>query len=308
MAPFSTYYGVGLVLPSVILSIIYLLSTVVSSLLPLISKRVNKDEGCVFRLPLVIRLMINAVFGAAEMKPIKQHVTSDDQENPRYFKMYIYEKRLKKNFSLVAILSVAFNVIGCSFVTLWTVLLFDESKTCNEVGFDCFSNRERVTDCGIFKNGTTVHINGTQYQLECYRIVFNYVEGLAAAGGITFFATVMVNILMLILIGIGSIKNVICRWVSAMIFCLLLILLPIAGILCNIYIIAPEESSFLNTFRLWVYFVSFYLSITASVLLLPDLMLDIEIPCLNIMELIVEDLQETDSDSDSDRESDYHLQ
>ena len=297
MASFSSYYIVGLVIPSVLLSAIYLFSTIVSSILMLLTKQVQ-DEGCVYRLPFMVRVIIGAVL-AVRIKPVKQYVALYSQEKPRYFELYIHHKRLKKTLSLIGILFNVFMVIGCSFVTLWTVLLVEESTTCDKVGFDCFSNKKEVTDC---KNDTTAHINGTDYQLECYRIAFDYIGGLAAAGGVTFFSAVVANVLMIVLVAISDIRSVICRWIFIILLLTFFILSPIAVILCNIYIPTLEEPSFLDKFRLWVYFLSFHLAITSCILLSPDVLLDISIPCFDVIAGELEDV-ENDSYSVSDYSS-----
>ena len=240
MVSFSTYYSVGLIIPSVTLGIIYLFSCVVGIILLITAKQSQHHQGYVFRLPLVIRLVISTVFVLLKIEPVKEQAASGEastaeegQEKRQYFELHIENKRLKSNFTVISIVVLAMTVIGCSFVTLWTVLFIDESTSCDEAGFDCFSDGKRVENCTILDNGI---MNGTDYNFECYRIAFNYIQALAAAGGVTFFTTVVVNVLMVMIIAISSIGSEIYRWATAMLFSIFLLLLPVAVILCNIFV------------------------------------------------------------------------
>ena len=106
---------------------------------------------------------------------------------------------------ILALIAVA--LFGCSSATLWQVPLIKSSTNCGEVGYDCFSCGERVTDCSMFENETTVSINGTDYRLECYHFCFNYVMAFAAAGGVTFFGGIIINTFTFITIRLSKMEK-----------------------------------------------------------------------------------------------------
>lgn len=284
MASFNTYYSVGLIIPSVILGVIYFFSGVVGIYLLMAAKRY--PEGYVYRLPLVIRLMISTIFLLLKIERVEEQATSSDsstiQESeykPQYFELRMENIRLKNRSTAMAIAIIAVTVIGCSFVTLWTVLFIDESTTCGEAGFDCFFSGRRVKNCTIFDNAI---VNGTDYgRIECYCIDFNYIQAIAAAGGVTFITSVVVNLLTVMIIAISSIRSETCRLFTTLLFSIFLLLLPVAVILCNIYVPAFKESSFPNMFRLWVYFASFYMSVVAGSILSLEVLTKMELPCLD---------------------------
>ena len=76
----------------------------------------------------------------------------------------------------------------------------------------------------MFENGTIVHINETRYNLECYRFVFDYVGGISAAGGLTFSAMIVINVIHTLIIHISKIKSRICHILSMLSFSLFLII------------------------------------------------------------------------------------
>ena len=94
---------------------------------------------------------------------------SEEEADPD-FELYLYGKKLRR-ISVLSMVMLAAGVLGTTNITLWTTLLTRKSITCGEVGFDCFANDEPVTDCSMFENGTIVHINGTRYELACFRCV-----------------------------------------------------------------------------------------------------------------------------------------
>ena len=143
----------------------------------------------------------------SDNQPITGKATHNkNSQHPKYFEVYLHGKKLR-TMAVGSMVLLALLVLGTTFATLWTALLICGSITCGEVGFDCFARGEPVTDCSMFENGTIVYINGTRYYLECYRFVFDYVGGLSAAGGYTFSAKIVINILVLAGTKISEIKS-----------------------------------------------------------------------------------------------------
>ena len=109
-----------------------------------------------------------------------------DMEAPPTTVVCLHNQRLSEEATRILVFIVV-ALFGCSSATLWQVPLIRSSTTRGGLGYDCFSYGERVTDCSMFENETTVSINGTDYRLERYRFCFNYAMAFAAAGGVTFF-------------------------------------------------------------------------------------------------------------------------
>lgn len=212
MPSHSVYFLTGFTIPFAILNAFYFFSLV--AVVHLIATSMSANAGQI-RLPRLIRLALESMFVGLETKTKTdtEMATKTDTETatktkdgPRYFEVCMHGKTLSRK-SVFAFVLLVLTVFGCSVATLWSVMVIRESTICGEEGYDCFINGEKVTDCNIFENGTTVSINGTDHYLECYRFVFDYVGGLTAAGGVTFFARVVINTLVFTVVWIGEVKN-----------------------------------------------------------------------------------------------------
>ena len=188
---------------------------------------------------------------------------SDDQAIlPQYFELFLHGKKLRSVavYSIVALTGI---VLSTTVATLWTTLLIRKGITCGEAGFDCFAGGEPVTDCSMFENGTIVYINGTHYNLECYRFVVDYVGGFSAAGGFTFFAKIVVNLLLLAVISMSKIKSRICHTLLMALFSLL----PITAMCFPLFLLQVFGPLLHNIFVQYIYCFSFVFCIIACLLL-----------------------------------------
>ena len=267
MAAYDDYQSLGITIPTIILFLFYFFSA--AAALYLMSKSVEFPKGFVYRLPRMIRLVLKNVFVGLKINEINNDETSVANET-HYFEVCIHDKRLNRK-SVLSMIVMVLNVFGCSVASLWTVLLIRESTNCGEEGFDCFSNKERVTDCNIFENGTEVNINGTDHQLECYRFVFDYVGGFTAAGGITFFARIVVNTLVFIFASIGEIRNAICRYLSVLSFLFIYLLIIIGFIFLDRYLPVFDDHSIPAKFTVSVYSFTLSISVLACLQMVADL-------------------------------------
>ena len=191
-----------------------------------------------------------------EADPENREITETTTHNkklPQYFELYLHGKKLRR-ISVLSMVMLAAGVLGTTFVTLWTTLLTRESITCGEVGFDCFANDEPVTDCSMFENGTIVHINGTRYELACFRFVFDYVRGFSAAGGFTFSAMIVINVILLAIISISKIKSRICHVLSMLLFSFFLIITVLGFSFVSLFPVLRIDNIFLR----FSYLFSFY--------------------------------------------------
>ena len=84
-------------------------------------------------------------------------------------------------------------VLGCAFITFWSVFLIDETFACDP-GLDCYPvtddddkkplQHTPITDCSEFDTLDNVTI-------FCYQFVFRYAEGFGAAGGLVTFSILL---------------------------------------------------------------------------------------------------------------------
>ena len=189
----------------------------------------------------------------------EQH-QEESPESPGIYEVRLHGRKIRR-FSAIAMVYIVSFVIILAMATLWSTLLIETSRACGQEGFDCFADGERVTDCE-----TT---NSTDDQLECYRFVFNYIAGFTNAGGVTFFLSIAVNTLILVMVGISKIPKSY-RYVVFVIFSIFLAVLPLGFLFFNLYFplfdLLPPD-----ILTLWVYFVTFYFSIFACLIVGLDL-------------------------------------
>lgn len=115
------------------------------------------------------------------------------------------------SFALLVIISVPV-IVGACFITFWNIYMVEEQidSECN-THFDCFPienghilQKTPVNNCSSWPPDT---------QYRCYRLVYNYVQGVSATGGILFFASVMLKIYIVTLVAPYNIQNVCCKWI-----------------------------------------------------------------------------------------------
>ena len=114
------------------------------------------------------------------------------------------------SFALLVIIAVPV-ILSASFITFWNIYMVEE-----QIGTNCNPN----FDCFPIENGEVLRSNpvhnctgwpeGTDYR--CYRLVYSYVQGVSATGGLLFFASVMLKIYTATLLAPHNIHNVCCKW------------------------------------------------------------------------------------------------
>ena len=177
----------------------------------------------------------------------------------------IYGREIGRvSFALLAILTVP-AILSVSFITFWNTYAVEE-----QIGTNCDSNY----DCFPTQNGevvqnTPVHNcshwpRGTEY--KCYQLVFNYVRGVSATGGILFFTSVILKIYTVTLLAPKHIQNTFCKWLC---YCSIIIggsLVTVLFILLHTTITHPKDAVFQTaTYRIQFVVYSFTLFVVFSI-------------------------------------------
>ena len=109
---------------------------------------------------------------------------------------------------------VSLSIIGMGFVLFWNTFIAEAIYGCDN-GYHCFviktdninyTQHQLITNCTDFKNdNNSVAI--------CYKLLFNFSEGIGAAGGFLFAMQVLVNLLIYVTIRVRKMKcnNACCR-------------------------------------------------------------------------------------------------
>ena len=131
-------------------------------------------------------------------------------------KLLYYLYGVQVHYRLIQFLFVvSLSIIGMSFVLFWNIFIAEEIYGCDNE-YDCFvwqtdninyTTEELITNCTDFKN------NNNNAVAICYKLVFNFSEGIGAAGGFLFAMQVLVNLLIYITIRVRKMKcnNACCR-------------------------------------------------------------------------------------------------
>ena len=98
---------------------------------------------------------------------------------------------------------VSLSIIGKSFVLFWNTFIAEAVYGCDSE-YDCFdfeySPPELITNCTDFNE------NNDRFDTICFKLVFNFSEGIGAAGGFLFAMQVLVNFLIYITIRVRKMK------------------------------------------------------------------------------------------------------
>ena len=260
MASLLAYYLAALYIPSGVIGFIYIISAIVILLLRCFFRDRMKDDT--FRLPLVFHVLISFSIRGLHMK--------ESATQTGKYEVQLHGRKMRRFSAVMMLYIVSFTFI-LAMATLWSTLLIETSTTCGQEGFDCFANGTRVTDCDAFESGTNGNITSTDDQLECYRFVFNYIASFTSAGGVTFFHSIVVNTLILIMISISEIPNSCCRYAIFTSFSIFLAVLPLGFMFFNLYFPLFDDLLSPDILTLWVYFTTFNFSIFACLIVGRDL-------------------------------------
>lgn len=155
----------------------------------------------------------------------------------------IYGREIGRvSFALLAVITVP-SILSASFITFWNTYMVEE-----QIGNSCNSNY----DCFPIQNGkvlqSTPVLNCSHWpqdtEYKCYQLVYSYVRGVSATGGILFFASVMLKIYIVTLLAPRNIRNIFCKWLC---YCLVIIggsLVTVLFILLHTTIPHPKDSVF----------------------------------------------------------------
>ena len=135
-----------------------------------------------------------------------------DLKRDKYGRNSIYGHEIGQvSFALVVIISVPV-LVGACFITFWNIYMVEEQigSECN-THYDCFpiENGNRLQENPV--NNCSSWPPDTHYR--CYRLVYNYVQGVSATGGILFFASVMLKIYTVTLVAPYNLQNVCWKWI-----------------------------------------------------------------------------------------------
>lgn len=130
----------------------------------------------------------------------------------------IYGREIGRvTFALLVVLTVP-AVLSACLIAFWNIYMVEE-----QIGTKCSSNY----DCFPVVNGKVVQDapvhncshwpRDTEY--KCYQLVYSYVKGVSATGGILFFSSVMLKIYTTTLLAPYNVQNVFCKWLC---YCLVI--------------------------------------------------------------------------------------
>ena len=171
---------------------------------------------------------------------------------------------------------VSLSIIGMGFVLFWNTFMVQYTAGCDS-RYDCFVTKtnnknstlyEPITNCTDFKNDNNS-------DARCYRLVFNFSEGIGAAGGFLFAMRVLVNLLVYVTIRVRKMKcnNACCRItvkfaVLITIFTLQLavtLVAPIVFVAKLVTIVSEEAPQYVYQFAVYIYMSLFLLFVVPFV-------------------------------------------
>ena len=171
----------------------------------------------------------------------------------------IYDQEIGRvSFALLVILTVPVIVSTC-FITFWNIYMVEEQvgSQCNP-HYDCFPaehgevlQREPVENCSSLPEGT---------DYKCYRLVYNYVQGVSATGGLMFFASVMFKMYIATLLAPRRFQRVCLKWVC---YCAVIaggVSIALLFVILHVAIPHPQSTVFRNdTYKIQFFLYSFLL-------------------------------------------------
>ena len=115
------------------------------------------------------------------------------------------------SFAVLVVLTVPV-IISALFITFWNIYMVEEQigKDCSP-HYDCFPTDD---DNNILQNHPVSNCSSwppdTHYQ--CYRLVYDYVRGVSATGGLMFFASVILKMYIATLLAPRKMTRVCLKW------------------------------------------------------------------------------------------------
>ena len=157
------------------------------------------------------------------------------------------------SFALLIVMTVPVILSAC-FITFWNIYLVEEqiSTDCN-INYDCFPILNgKILQSTPVQNCSHVWPQGI-VKYKCYQLVYSYVQGLSATGGLLFFTSVMLKIYTATLLAPHNIQNIRYKWI-----CYFLVLTggsTVAVLFILLHTIPHSQSTVLRTATLKIQFV-----------------------------------------------------
>ena len=177
----------------------------------------------------------------------------------------IYGREIGRfSFALLVTITVPAILSAC-FITFWNTYMVEEQigTNCN-ANYDCFPIQDGealqhtpVQNCSQWPEDT---------EYKCYQLVYSYVRGVSATGGILFFASVMLKIYVVTLLAPQNIQNIFCKWLCYSLVIIGGSLVALFFILLHMAIPHPKEAVFQTaTYKIQFVVYSFVLFVVFSV-------------------------------------------
>ena len=171
----------------------------------------------------------------------------------------IYGREIGRvSFALLVVLTVPVLLSAC-LISFWNIYMVEEQigSSCSP-NFDCFPIQNGKVLQEIPVHNCSHWPPGTKYR--CYQLVYSYVRGLSATGGILFLASAMLKVYTATLLAPYNIQNRFCKWLC---YCLVITggcVLTMSFILLHTVIPHPKNAVFRTaTFQIQFAVYSFLL-------------------------------------------------
>lgn len=178
------------------------------------------------------------------------------------------------SFAMLIIIAVPVILSAC-FITFWNFYMAEEQvgRECN-LNFDCFPTERGVLLQDSPVSNCTNMAENTQY--KCYRLVYSYVKGISATGGLVFFASLLLKLYITTLLTPHNIQNVCHKWL-----CYFLVLVGgavVVAVFIVIHTAIPHSHDivFLNATNKIQFFLYSFLLVVTFVITGPLLLYGIE--------------------------------
>ena len=193
MPSFTTYQLLGVWVPSICVSLIFLSMFILVALKVGLKVRRRKTKLVNRWLFEILRLAFRNL------------------KRDKMGRNILYGQQIGQvSFALLIVIAVPVIISAC-FITFWNVYLVEEQigNSCNS-NYDCFpiSGGQVLQENPV--NNCTSWPEDTRY--KCYRLVYNYERGISATGGLVFFASLLLKIYTATLLAPYNMHNVCYKW------------------------------------------------------------------------------------------------
>ena len=162
------------------------------------------------------------------------------------------------SFAILVVLTVPAIVSAC-FITFWNIYMVEEQigTECNP-HYDCFRiedgevvDTQPVANCSRWPQDT---------EFKCFHLLYSYVRGVSATGGVMFFASVMFKMYIVTLLAPRRMKRVCCKWICYLIVLAGGITIALLFVVLHATIPHPQSTVFYNdTYKIQFFIYSLLL-------------------------------------------------